>query len=69
MPKRHDNPLLMVSNFSGKWSGLVGLLNIGACLAAEGRKTSRLWTDAADWSEDSAFLKHLEEWCDKGVIA
>ena len=33
----NDNPFLMVSNFSGKWPGLVGLLNTGACLAAEGR--------------------------------
>jgi len=38
-------PLLMVSNFSGKWPGLVGLLNTGACLAAEERAHSRIWTD------------------------
>lgn len=64
-----DNPLLMVSNFSGKWPGLVGLLNTGACLAAEGRKTSRLWTDATDWSKDEAFLERLEEWCEKGALS
>lgn len=63
-----DNPLLMVSNFSGKWPGLVGLLNTGACLAADGRQSSRLWTDAADWSRDSAFIERLEEWCDKDSI-
>ena len=65
----NDNPFLMVSNFSGKWPGLVGLLNTGACLAAEGRKTSRLWTDAADWSADSDFLERLEAWCDRGHLA
>ena len=27
-----DNPLLLASNFSGRWPGLVGLLNTGACL-------------------------------------
>ena len=27
-----DNPLLLASNFSGTWPGLVGLLNTGACL-------------------------------------
>ena len=27
-----DNPLLLASNFSGQWPGLVGLLNTGACL-------------------------------------
>ena len=26
-----DNPLLLASNFSGCWPGLVGLLNTGAC--------------------------------------
>ena len=27
-----DNPLLLASNFSGEWPGLVGLLNTAACL-------------------------------------
>jgi len=63
-----DNPLLMLSNFSPKWPGLVGLLNTVACLAAEGRKTSRLWTDAEDWGQDKAFLERLEEWCERGVL-
>lgn len=59
----HDNPLLMVSNFSGQWPGLVGLLNTAACLTAEGRPYSRLWTDAEDWSQDKAFLERLAHWC------
>ena len=63
-----DNPLLMVSNFSGQWPGLVGLLNTGACLAAEGRKTSRIWTDAEDWIADNAFMEQLETWCDTGSV-
>ncbi len=32
-----DNPLLLASNFSGQWPGLVGLLNTGACLESLGR--------------------------------
>ena len=64
----HDHPLLMVSNFSGKWPGLVGLLNTGACLAAEGRKASRLWTDATEWSDDQPFLDRLAEWCETGRV-
>ena len=32
-----DNPLLLASNFSGRWPGLVGLLNTGACLESLGR--------------------------------
>ena len=40
-----DNPLLLASNFSGEWPGLVGLLNTGACLESVNRKFSRAWTN------------------------
>src|SRR5690606_19236157 len=33
-----DNPLLLASNFSGTWPGLVALLNTSACLESVGRK-------------------------------
>jgi L-fucose isomerase-like protein len=64
-----DDPLLLASNFSGQWPGLVGLLNTGACLESLGRKFSRVWTDAPDWTADGAFMARLEEWCDTGRIA
>ncbi len=64
-----DNPLLLASNFSGEWPGLVGLLNTGACLESVGRKFSRVWTDAPDWSKDAAFMERLDEWCSTGTIA
>lgn len=64
-----QNPLLLASNFSGQWPGLVGLLNTGACLESVGRKFSRVWTDAADWTADAAFMARLEEWCSSGRIA
>ena len=64
-----DNPLLLASNFSGTWPGLVGLLNTGACLESLGRPFSRVWTDAADWSKDETFMARLEEWCTTGRIA
>lgn len=64
-----SNPLLLASNFSGRWPGLVGLLNTGACLESIGRKFSRIWTDAADWTRDDAFMTRLEEWCTTGRIA
>ncbi len=64
-----DAPLLMASNFSGTWPGLVGLLNTAACLESVGRKASRIWTDARDWSRDDAFMARLEQWCDKGTLA
>jgi len=63
-----DNPLLLASNFSGRWPGLVGLLNTGACLESLGRPFSRAWTDAPDFSSDETFMAQLDEWCTTGAI-
>lgn len=63
-----DSPLLLASNFSGTWPGLVALLNTGACLESIGRKFSRAWTDAKDWTKDKAFMERLDEWCSTGQI-
>lgn len=63
-----DNPLLLASNFSGRWPGLVGLLNTGACLESIGREFSRAWTDAPDMSADATFMERLDEWCTTGRI-
>lgn len=63
-----ENPLLLASNFSGKWPGLVGLLNTGACLESVGRKFSRAWTSAKDWTQDADFMARLDEWCTTGKI-
>ena len=63
-----DNPLLLASNFSGQWPGLVGLLNTGACLESVGRRFSRVWTSADDWTKDDVFMARLEEWCTTGRI-
>ncbi|HEX2675122.1 MAG TPA: hypothetical protein VHM19_00745, partial [Polyangiales bacterium] len=64
-----DNPLLLASNFSGRWPGLVGLLNTGACLESVGRAHSRIWSDAPDLSADDAFMQRLEQFCSTGAIA
>ncbi|HEX5082762.1 MAG TPA: fucose isomerase [Blastocatellia bacterium] len=64
-----DTPLLLASNFSGRWPGLVGLLNTGACLESLDRKFSRVWTDAPDWSRDGEFMSRLDEWCERGSVA
>lgn len=61
-----DNPLLLASNFSGEWPGLVGLLNTGACLESVNRKFSRAWTNHDDWTTDEFFMEHLDEWCRTG---
>jgi L-fucose isomerase-like protein len=63
-----QNPLLLASNFSGRWPGLVGLLNTAACLESVGRPVSRLWTESADWSRDAGFMRRLDEWCTTGAI-
>ncbi len=63
-----DNPLLLASNFSGTWPGLVALLNTGASLESVGRAASRVWTDAADWTADAGFMERLDEWCSTGQI-
>ena len=64
-----DTPLLLASNFSGQWPGLVGLLNTGACLESVNRKFSRVWTDAGDWTTDEDFMSRLDEWCSTGNIS
>jgi len=63
-----DNPLLLASNFSGRWPGLVGLLNTGACLESVDRAHSRVWTDAVDWTQDATFMNQLDQWCSTGQV-
>jgi L-fucose isomerase-like protein len=63
-----ENPLLLASNFSGRWPGLVGLLNTGACLESVGRRFSRIWSDAPDLTADDAYMARLEQWCETGRI-
>src|SRR5690242_20673047 len=63
-----DTPLLLASNFSGQWPGLVGLLNTGACLEMLGRRFSRIWTQTPDFSADATFMERLDAWCSSGQI-
>src|SRR5207249_10819545 len=63
-----DNPLLLASNFSGTWPGLVALLNTGASLESVGRPAARVWTDAPDWTADARFMERLDQWCSSGRI-
>ena len=63
-----ESPLLLASNFSGTWPGLVALLNTAASLESVGRSASRIWTDAADWTADPKFMERLDEWCSSGRI-
>ncbi|HVO18940.1 MAG TPA: hypothetical protein VMU15_06775 [Anaeromyxobacter sp.] len=61
----HTGPILTVSNWSGEWPGLVGMLNLNGCLTKAGRKYSSLW------SEDFAapeFAKGLRSWLSEGTV-
>jgi len=61
----HKGPILTVANWSGTWPGLVGMLNLNACLTKAGRKFSTLWSE--DFT-DKWFRKHLKKWLEKGVV-
>lgn len=61
----HQGPILMVANWSGQWSGLVGMLNLNACLTKAGIPYSTLW---AEDFRDAAFRKNLHRWLEKGAV-
>ena len=58
-------PILTMANWSGKWPGLVGLLNLNGCLTKMGVKYSTLWSEDFD---DDFFLEGIHEWIRTGVI-
>jgi hypothetical protein len=55
----HRGPILTVANWSGQWPGLVGMLNLNACLAKAGVRFDTLWSE--DFS-DQYFLSNLKTW-------
>lgn len=61
----HLGPVLTVANWSGKWPGLVGLLNLNASLTKAGREYSSLWSETF---KDDSFLSKLNEWLNGSVI-
>ena len=61
----HQGPILTVANWSGTWPGLVGMLNLNACLTKAGKKYSTLWS--IDFT-DEWFCKNLQKWLETGEI-
>jgi hypothetical protein len=62
----HRGPILTVANWSGKWPGLVGMLNLNGCLRKAGVAFSTLWSE--DF-KDSFFGNGLRQWIkDKEVV-
>jgi L-fucose isomerase-like protein len=61
----HKGPILTVANWSGTWPGLVGMLNLNACMTKAGKKFSTLWSE--DFT-DKWFRKNLKKWLEKGSV-
>jgi hypothetical protein len=61
----HRGPLLTVANWSGRWPGLVGLLNLNGSLVKAGVPFSTLWSENFD---DAFFLNGLREWMETGRV-
>jgi len=61
----HRGPILTIANWAAQWPGLVGMLNLNACLAKAGVRYSALWS--ADF-RDNYFLEGLHRWLDGEVV-
>jgi hypothetical protein len=61
----HRRPILTVANWSGRWSGLVGMLNLNGSLTKAGVRYSTLWSE--DFRDDF-FRKGLRRWLTRGRV-
>ena len=61
----HRGPVLTVANWDGTYPGLVGLLNLNACLTKAGVRYSSLWSETFD---DDFFLDGLRSWLERGYV-
>jgi L-fucose isomerase-like protein len=63
--KDHRGPILTVANWSGKWPGLVGMLNLNGCLHKAGVPFSSLWSK--DF-KDEFFRNGVRQWLKEKVV-
>ena len=61
----HQAPILTVANWSGRWPGLVGMLNLNGSLTKAGVKYSTLWSENFD---DEFFKSGLATWLKTGSL-
>jgi hypothetical protein len=61
----HRGPLLTVANWSGRWPGLVGMLNLNGSLTKAGISYSTIWSEKFT---DRFFGERLHEWLETGQI-
>ena len=62
----HEGPILTLANWSGKWPGLVGMLNLNGSLTKANVAYSSLWSE--DFSGDAHFKSQLNRWFEYGTI-
>ncbi len=63
--RSHRGPILTVANWSGRWPGLVGLLNLNGSMIKAGIPFSTLWSEAFT---DEYFTRSLHEWVERGSV-
>jgi hypothetical protein len=61
----HEGPILTAANWSGRWPGLVGMLNLNGSLTKAGVRYSTVWSE--DFTDDF-FRDSLRRWLGKGVV-
>ncbi|HVY71935.1 MAG TPA: fucose isomerase, partial [Verrucomicrobiae bacterium] len=61
----HRGPVLTVANWSGRWPGLVGMLNLNGSLTKMGVRYSTLWSETFT---DAYFKNGLRQWLTGGVV-
>ena len=62
----HEGPILTLANWSGKWPGLVGMLNLNGSLTKANVTYSSLWSE--DFWGDIHFKSQLSRWLEYGTI-
>jgi hypothetical protein len=61
----HRGPILTIANWSGKWPGLVGLLNLNGSLTKMGTTYSTIWSEGF---QDEFFISGIRQWLREGTI-
>ena len=61
----HQGPILTVANWSGRWPGLVGMLNLNGSLTKAGVRYSTLWSETF---KDDFFKSALRQWLQEGIV-
>ena len=61
----HRGPILTIANWSGRWPGLVGMLNLNGSLTKAGVPYSTLWSETFT---DAFFKSGLKTWLATGAV-